>query len=426
MSVRHTCGRCEADLPAEAIVAHAVFCHRCGTMWPAPSRARGTDLRRLTGRLSMGAAAVLFVAGLVVFGVVRKNRYDDALRRHSPNDGVPPSITEAPSTVPAPPPPASSNRPYLMIPAHDGSVVDVAFLRLGSDIRLATAGEDRRVRVWAPQGGGRLGSDWKSPTGITAMAAAGAAVAVGDKEGNVRVLRVPISGDREPLTFRGPGVSISALAFSSEGRFLAAAAGTSVRLWTADDPNHVLCDFAEHKDFIHALAFSPDSRFLASASEDRTVLQFHTGAGGVSWNTLVGHREAVTAVAFASADPRTALTASRDRTLRVWNSDTGHERERLSVGQAVSVCAISPDARLIAAASGNAFVRVWRRGGGTAPANGVGVTSLRSAIVLGPLDGTVRSLAFSPDGRTLAAGDTRGIVTLWQVERLADGAAPTH
>src|SRR5690606_37045600 len=70
--------------------------------------------------------------------------------------------------------------------------------------------------------------------------------------------------------------------------------------------------------------------------------------------------------------------------------------------------AFSPDGRTLAAGSFDGLVRLWR-------VDGPGTTSTALPALDSGDDGPVQSLTFSPDGRTLVAGTGTGTVRLWSI-----------
>ena len=85
-----------------------------------------------------------------------------------------------------------------------------------------------------------------------------------------------------------------------------------------------------HSDWVSSVAFSHDSKIVASASHDKTVRIWNTQTGKCE-QVLEGHSDWVSSVAF-SHDSKIVASASGDKTVRIWNTQTGQCEEVISVG----------------------------------------------------------------------------------------------
>jgi WD40 repeat protein len=151
---------------------------------------------------------------------------------------------------------------------------------------------------------------------------------------------------------------------------------------------------------------------LAPNSETRNAL---LSAFGTPYGTLLtGHTSIVTSLAF-SADSHVLATASRDRTVRLWRVDDPHQPRTAGTIALSSdtgpVVAFGRGGHILAAADGDA-VALWDVGDPDHP---------RKLSAPDSHQGITYSLAFSADGSVLATGTAGHKATLWDVR---DPAAP--
>ncbi|TBU26176.1 hypothetical protein BD311DRAFT_456237, partial [Dichomitus squalens] len=145
----------------------------------------------------------------------------------------------------------------------------------------------------------------------------------------------------------------------------------------------VIAQAAPHV-YISALPFS------LTSSKAHAVLSRHT-----FW---------VHSVAY-SPDGRHIVSGSSDRTVRVWDAETGESILELSCGSWaawVQEVAFSPDGHHIAAAVQDSTVRIW--------------DSTTGEAVCEPLqghEGPVECIVYSPDGRRIVSSDCRGRIYIW-------------
>lgn len=150
---------------------------------------------------------------------------------------------------------------------------------------------------------------------------------------------------------------------TERGEFMATADDQSegaVKLWEPTTGTLIrrLEDPAGHEAPITSIDVSRDGRWLATSSYDRTIKLWNLETGKVE-RTFAGHRRWVWSVRF-SEDQRHLVTASEDGTVRVWETETGESFPPfLGHEGPVYTAAFSGDSRWIASAGIDGLVLQW-------------------------------------------------------------------
>lgn len=285
--------------------------------------------------------------------------------------------------------------------AHDGIVKGLSWTR---DAKLLTCAADRAVKLFDPHhtpAGAAPVSSWLGPGAFTSLshhrsrnafaAAASAVISIYDLDHHSAApdtLRWPTSDD-----------TVTHVAFNQVETSVLASCATdrSVVIYdlrTSTPVTKTLLKFATNR-----LAWSPMEAFnMATASEDHNVYLFDMRKFDRALNVLKDHVAAVMDVEFSPTGEE-LVTASWDRTVRLWGRDRGHSRDMYHTKrmQRVMAAAWTPDARYVLSGSDDGNVRLWRANASERQA----VKSARHRQALEYNDALVRRFAHMPEIRRI-------------------------
>jgi WD40 repeat protein len=202
--------------------------------------------------------------------------------------------------------------------------------------------------------------------------------------------------------------SYRCLAFSPDSRTLALGAedGT-IRLWDVPGARERAV-LQSHADTVKSLAFSPDGKLLASSSQEGRVVLWDANRGVLARTLVAGGGTTPIRFVTFSPDGRTVAmseVAFEPRDLILFDVETGAIRKRLTGHRfGANTLAFSPDGRTLATAGVDRCIKLWDLATG------------KERITVRDHVGWVKSLAFSPDGARLAFSGEDTKVRLWNLE----------
>jgi WD40 repeat protein len=310
-------------------------------------------------------------------------------------------------------------------PGHHAEVTSVAVTAHPGRPLVVSGGLDNTALVWDPfvsKNTHRL----PHPTGVRSVAAVGEKsktqwVATGGEDGKVRLwdLTNPDKLPKEPAVTldESLGSAVLACAFSPDGKFLAAAGGRDVFVWSVNgkESKRLYALPAEHRDAVTFVRFTPQAT-LVTASRDKSIRVWKLGDQGAAAQTTMDHRGGSVDVLGVSSDGSRVLF-DKDPT----RLDVVSLADERSVGTLQSpgggarfatLAIFSADDALVLTAGGEADQRgeltLW-----DAPQpGGRGAEKIRA---LTPRGAAVTCAAFSPDKekRFVVVGTAEGGVHLW-------------
>lgn len=233
----------------------------------------------------------------------------------------------------------------------------------------------------------------------------------------------------------GHQASVSSLAFSSEGKFLASGSwDKTIIFWDVNKHQPIGDPLKGHTDKITSVAFSPDDKLLVSGSWDGTVILWDVNTHQRIGEPLKGNGQTgkITSVSFGKTnidnkEMNILAAGSEDGTVNLWDVSNPSAAKQignnLQIDQGYSVTSVAisrdrPDGKLLLAAGSNILavegyssVTLWDISDPYQPIHYYSVPSIY---------GAVSSLAFSPSGGRLAIG------SLYYYTMILDLTDPTN
>ena len=300
------------------------------------------------------------------------------------------------------------SREFNQLDGHDGRVIGVQF---SPDSQLiASASEDNTVRLWTRDGEyirtllGHQDNVWS-----VQFAPDGQTLASASRDGTVKLWET--QSGKLIKTLEQPNEEIRSVDFSADGRLLAASNRLGeVVVWKTTEGTRLRTIDAHPNRWANAVVFHPSGELMASASQDRTINLWQVETG-----ELIRSFKAdalVRSVAF-STDGQQIVSSGADGDVVVWDLETGEPKKTFSQHSNVvwdAEFVSDPVDAAIVSVSDDETLKLWNL-----------VQSDRELQTFVGHQGSVRSLSLSPDGQLIASAGTDRTVRLWKI----DGPLPT-
>jgi len=276
---------------------------------------------------------------------------------------------------------------------------------------VISAGRDNTARLWEASTGKEI-TRMKHDNWVESVSFSpdGKYVAVGCYDKTARVWEVSTGREIARMThddtFFMPVAFSPSIPSGTGGKYMVVSANAdkTVRVWLADAGNKITR--ITHGGGVNAVAFSPDilssagtpagegGKYVVSASADKTARVWDAATGAEIARMV--HDDSLSSIAF-SPDRKYVVSSSRDKTVRVWDALTGAEIARMTHDNRVYAAVFSANPLgmggkyAVASVSADRTARVWDA------ATGVEIARMT-------YDNLVRTVAISPNGQYVLSG----------------------
>lgn len=276
---------------------------------------------------------------------------------------------------------------------------------------LLAGHSDGAATFWQPAAGGygrlaRLHQDWIYNAAVARHASL---LATASRDGHLRFWFLFGNSLWEDLA--GLGGEVSSVAFAPQAALFASAGQDQiVRLWALDPagigsiepPTAMPAELRGHQAWVWDVALSPDGTLLASGSADRSIRIWEVETGELL-EILTAHEAAVGALAF-SPDGSRLVSGAWDGSLAVWDTETWEPvRVTFEPGARIHSLSFMVDGLLFATGTSDGTLKLWSAESG------------QSWAAFSVSAEAVRVVLFTPDAQLLLTASDDGMLRLWGV-----------
>src|SRR5262245_29345835 len=176
----------------------------------------------------------------------------------------------------------------------------------------------------------------------------------------------------------------------------------------------IVATFKGHTEPVYSVTFTPDGKYLATGSFDNTIKLWDVTSGkeAKTYGGPNGHQKMVMCVAI-SPDGQLLASGSIDNNLKVWDIPLTAPSKILPATEAVQAVALSPDGTKLAFGSKDGQVKLVNAADGKELFKLEGHPPM-PVLMKGGVEG-ITSVAFSPNGQTLASSGADKTLRIWNV-----------
>jgi WD40 repeat protein len=289
-----------------------------------------------------------------------------------------------------------------------GHSMQVLALAFTSDGKLLASGSvDQTIVFWNPETGNQLRA-LKGHSGTVnsiAFSPDDKQLASGSADNTIKIWDVASGNAKQTLT--GHTLYVSSVAFSPDGKVLASGSGDqSVKLWdiaTGRELRTIVVGPTQRAGMPVSVALSRDGKTLATGAQEAKLWDVRSGKEIRTIKVTESNSPTETPLAFSS-DGKVLVTGGK--AIKLWDVATGNALRTLPEG--ARALSFSPDQRTIAG-TGGVEIKLWN------------ATSGQELQTFAGSKLGVDSVAFNPDGKILAVGNSDNSIILWDSVNRQEG-----
>lgn len=275
---------------------------------------------------------------------------------------------------------------------------------------LATCSSDRTLKLWDLATGNCIRTFLGHADIVQAVAFSpdGKLFASGSADQTVRLWQIDLENCCQIL--RGHRNQVTSVAFSPDGLTLASCEAQTIKLWDVQ-AGYCRQTIQDELTLVWSIGFNSDGKTLVGS--DAKAIKFWNVETQGCYQTLSGYTSQVWSIALNS--DRSLIAGSDKQILKIWQVEIDKNYSLLQTIQAYTnaVCSVafSPDGKTLATGGADQTISIWNV---PIAVDKLSVTSLQTT--LHQHQKPVRALAFSPDGKLLASGSEDKTIWLWDLQ----------
>jgi Tol biopolymer transport system component len=226
---------------------------------------------------------------------------------------------------------------------------------------------------------------------------------------------------QETLTLKGHSHSVTSVSFSPDGKRIVSGSYQTLKVWDAQTGRETLTLKGQHSDSVTSVSFSPDGKRIVSRGGNGMLKVWDAQTGHET--LTLNYSRGSTSVSFSPDGKRIVsssipVTGGFDNTIIVWDAQTGkttltlrgrRRQHHPGTGHSgfVTMVSFSPDGKRIVSGSNDKTIKVWDAQTG------------QETLTLEGHEYAVTMVSFSPDGKRIVSGGEGGTVKVWNISPLA-------